>query len=94
MNEYTVPIEDGMRVRHDAKARFTVTSGRRVLEDRLTDVGSLGGALVTAGFVYNRLSYSGGVSWWDPATGQSIARPKVRIRVRAADVLSGGEEEA
>lgn len=88
LKEFTVPIEQGMRVRHDAQARFTVKSGRRVLENRLTPISSIGGAMTTASIIYNRLSYSGGVSWWDPKTGDSIARPTVTIRVRPVDVLT------
>lgn len=89
---YTVPITNGMRVRHDAQARFTVTSGKAVLEDRLTSVEALGGAVAVAGIVYNRLSYSGGVSWWNPTTGDAISRPKIRMRARSQDVLHGDEE--
>jgi len=87
--DFTVHIEDGMRVRHDAQARFTITAGRRVLEDRLMAVESIGGAITVAGITYNRLSMSGGVSWWDPATGQSISKPKYSVRVRPQDVLTG-----
>jgi len=61
MKEYNVPIEDGMFVKHGTQARFTVKSGKTVLEDRLVDVEILGGAYTTAGIVYNRLSMSGGV---------------------------------
>jgi hypothetical protein len=89
MTEYTVPIEDGMRVRHDAKARFTVTAGREVLEDDLTPIETIGGAMTRVSVTYNALTMSGGVSWWNPATGKPISRPKVQIRVRPEDVLTG-----
>lgn len=89
---YTVPITNGMRLRHDAQARFTVTSDKAVLEDRLTGVEALGGAVAVAGYVYNRLTLSGGVSWWNPATGAPISRPKVTMRAQPQDVLHGDEE--
>jgi hypothetical protein len=92
MNAYTVPLEDGMRVKHDAKARFTVRASRAVLEDHLVDVRYLGGAITLAGITYNRLSYSGGVSWWNPSTGRPIAKPKVQVRFRPVDVLTGEQE--
>lgn len=92
LSDHTAPVEDGMRVRHDALARFTVSSGSTVLEDSLTAVDALGGAMTVAGVVYNRLAYSGGVSWWNPATGEAIKRPKVNMRVRPQDVLGDGEE--
>ena len=89
MNDHTVPFEDGMRVRHDARARFTVTAGRTVLQDDLIDVESIGGAITLAGFTYNRLTMSGGVSWWNPATGKPVSRPKIKVRFRPDDVLTG-----
>lgn len=92
MTEYTIHIATGMRVRHDAQARVTVTSGRAILEDRLTSIASIGGAVTAASIVYNALSYSGGVSWWNPATGKPISRPKIALRVRAQDVLTGEQE--
>lgn len=76
-------------MRHDAQARLTITSGRRVLEDRLVEADAIGGAITVASIIYNRLSYSGGVDWCDPSTGASIARPKFKIRFRPTDVLSG-----
>ena len=91
LQKYTQPVEGVMRFRHDAQARFTVKAGRKVLEDRLTSVATIGGALATAGIIYNRLAMSGGVSWWDPSTGESISRPKVQVRVRPEDVLAGDE---
>ena len=90
LSAYTVPIEDRMRVKHGVQARFTVKSGRLTLEDRLNGVDSLGGAMTMAGVIYNRLSYSGGVSWWNPSTGKPLAQaPKVTMRVRPEDVLTG-----
>jgi hypothetical protein len=89
LGAFTVPIENGMRVRHDAQARFTVKAGRKVLEDDLTPIESLGGAITRAGIMYNRLTMSGGVSWWDPSTGQPISKPKYEMRVRPEDVLTG-----
>lgn len=91
MTEFTMPIKDGLRVTHDARARFTVTAGRTVLEDRLIPIEAIGSAMTVAGVFYNRLCMSGGVSWWDPATGKSISRPKVKIRVRPQDVLTGDQ---
>ena len=91
LREYTTPAEDKMRFGHDAQIRFTVTAGRKVLEDRLTSVATIGGAIATAGIIYNRLSMSGGVSWWDPSTGESISRPKIQMRVRSKDVLTGDQ---
>lgn len=91
LREYSTPIEDGMRVRHDAEARFTVSADRTVLEDGLTPVESIGGAMTRASFMYNARSMSGGVSWWDPKTGRPIGRPKVKIRVRPEDVLTGDQ---
>lgn len=91
LRTYTVPFEDGMRVRHTAKARFTVTAGRKVLEDHLVKVEAIGGAITLAGFTYNRLTMSGGVSWWDPTTGKSINRPKIKVRFRPDDVLTGDQ---
>ena len=92
VSEYNTPVHDRMIVKHGAQARITVTSGRTVLEDRLTSAQSIGGAITLAGFTYNRLSMSGGVSWWNPATGRSIKRPKVQVRVRPEDVLSQDPE--
>lgn len=87
---YTTPIEDGMRVRHDAQARFTVKSSRTTLEDRLIEIELIGGAITVASFTYNRLA-GAGVSWWNPATGRPITRPKVTVRLRPEDVLTGDE---
>lgn len=92
MKEYNVPIENGMRVKHSAKARFTVKSGRLVLEDHLTPSETLGGAFTTASFMYNRASMSGGVSWWNPSNGQPITRPKITVRFRKEDILTGDQE--
>jgi hypothetical protein len=86
MKEYNVPITNGMIVKHGSKARFTVKTGRTILEDRLVDVEILGGAFTTACIVYNRLSMSGGVDWWNPATGHSIERPKITMKVRKQDI--------
>lgn len=94
LSEYNVPVEDGMVVKHGAQIRFTVTTGKRVLEDGLTDARYIGGAITRAGFTYNRLSYSGGVDWWDPETGRSIAKPKYTMRVRRQDVRTPEEIEA
>ncbi len=91
LGEYTEPLVDGMRVRHDAQARFTVTSGRVVLQDDLVKVESVGGAITLASFTYNRASYSGGVDWWNPATGKPISRPKIKVRLRPSDVLTGDQ---
>lgn len=93
MNDYTVTLTNGMRVRHDAEARFTVSSGRDVLQDDLIPAEGIGGAMTLAGFTYNRLSYSGGVHWWNPTTGATLSkRPKVRVRFRPEDVLTGEQE--
>lgn len=89
MTEYTQHVTSGIRLRHDAEARFTVTAGRLVLEDDLTPVETIGGAMTRASVMYNQRSMSGGVSWWNPSTGKPIARPKVQIRVRPEDVLTG-----
>lgn len=89
---YTVPVENRMRLRHDAQVRFTVTSSRTTLEDHLISVEGVSGAVTVAGVTYNRAAYSGGVSWWNPETGKPIARPKIRMRVREQDVLSGEQE--
>ena len=89
MTEYSQYIEDGMRVRHDAQARFTVKAGREVLEDGLTPISSIGGAMTRASVMYNARPYSGGASWWNPSTGKPVERPKVQIRVRPEDVLTG-----
>lgn len=89
LSSYTAPFEDGMRLKHNAKARLTVRSKRVVLQDDLIDAVSIGGALTLAGIVYNRASMSGGVSWWNPATGRPISRPKVDLRFRAEDILTG-----
>jgi hypothetical protein len=89
LGEYTEPITDGMRVRHDAQARFTVKAGKTVLEDGLTPIESIGGAMTRAGIQYNARAMSGGVAWWNPATGQPVSRPKVKIRLRPQDVLTG-----
>lgn len=86
---YTQPFEDGMRLKHTAKARLTVRSRTLVLQDDLIDAASIGGALTVAGIVYNRASMSGGVSWWNPATGRPISKPKVDLRFRAEDILTG-----
>lgn len=89
---HTIPVEDGMRVRHDAHARFVVKTGQRVLEDRLVPAELVGGAFTTASFMYNRLSMSGGTSWWDPSTGMPITRPKITVTFRPEDVLAEGQE--
>jgi hypothetical protein len=93
LTDYSVHIESGMRVRHDAQARFTVKSGRNVLEDRLTSITTLGGAVTQASIVYNARCYSGGVAWWNPATGKPLpGAPTVQMRVRPQDVLTGTQE--
>ena len=84
--EYNVPIKNGMIVKHGSKARFTVKSGKTVLQDDLMDVELLGGALTVASITYNRLSMSGGVSWWNPTTGLPIGRPKITMKVRRRDI--------
>ena len=91
MNDYKIYAEDHMRVKHDAKARITVKTGRQVLEDELTDIATVGGAMTRISFMYNRASMSGGVDWWNPANGQSITRPKVSIRLRESDILTDDE---
>lgn len=91
LRAYTAPVESGVRIRHDAKIRLTVTTGRKVLEDRLVLAEAIGGAIAVVGYTYNRLSYSGGVSWWNPATGQPISRPQYKVRVRPSDVLTGDD---
>lgn len=91
LHAFTMPVEDKMRFRHDAQARITVKAGKQMLEDRLTSIETIGGAIAVAGITYNRLSMSGGVSWWNPATGQPITRPKIQIRVRSEDVLTGDQ---
>lgn len=35
--------------------------------------------------MYNRLSVSGGVSWWDPATGKSINGISARVELKHPD---------
>lgn len=89
VSAYTVSLTDGMRVKHDAKARFTVKASRSILEDHLIDVESIGGAMTVAAITYNRLSVSGGVAWWNPSTGRPIRKPKVQVRFRPVDVLTG-----
>ena len=88
---YTKHVTNGMRVRHDAKARFAVKSGNTILEDRLVDAETLGGAVTVASIMYNRSSMSGGTSWWNPETGQPIARPKFQAFFRPEDILKGDE---
>jgi len=88
MKEYTIPIENGMIVKHGSKLRFTIKSGNTILEDDLTDAKSIGGAMTRASFMYNANSYSGGVSWWNPSTGMPITRPKVTIRARKEDIVN------
>lgn len=90
--EYTTFMQDKMRVKHDTLARFTVKTGNIVLEDDLTPVEVVGGALVRAGVMYNALSQSGGVHWYNPATGHSIKRPKISIKLRPQDILTGDQE--
>ena len=46
-------------------------------------------AQISPHFMYNALTMSGGVSWWNPSTGEAISRPKVQIRVRPEDILTG-----
>jgi len=91
--DFTVSVENGMFVKCDAQVRFTVKSGRGTLEDGLTPAATLNGAMTVASFTYNRLSYSGGVDWWNPSTGKPLAQaPKVTMRVRPEDVLTDGQE--
>lgn len=92
MRAYSVFIKNGMRVKHNAKARVTVKSGNQVLEDELTDISIVGGAITRISIMYNRLSMSGGVSWWNPATGMAITRPKISIRTRQEDILTDDQE--
>lgn len=87
---FTTPIEDGMRVRHDAQARLTIRTSRTTLEDRLIEIELLGGAITVAAIIYNKLAGIG-VSWWNPVTGRPISRPKVTVRLRPEDVLTGDE---
>jgi cold shock CspA family protein len=91
VKDYTQVVTDNIRLKHGSQVRFTVTSGRQTLDDRLTDVELVGAAMTTTSFIYNRLSMSGGVSWWNPSTGASIAKPKVQLRVRPQDVLTGDQ---
>lgn len=88
---YSQPMTDRMRVKHGTQARFTVKAGRKVLEDRLIPVQTIGGAMTVAGITYNRLSMSGGLSWWDPSSGKPVSRPKITVRFRAEDVLTGDQ---
>jgi hypothetical protein len=92
MKTYTEPLENGMRVKHDAQARITVRAGKEVLQDELIGVESVGGAMTVASITYNALSVSGGVSWWNPATGKPVSRPKISIRLRPEDILTGDME--
>ncbi len=93
LTDYTVRLDgEGLRVKCDAQARFTVKSGRKTLEDRLTSNQTLGGAYTVACIMYNGLSMSGGASWQHPSDGRPIKRPHVLIRFRPQDVLHGAEE--
>jgi hypothetical protein len=88
MKEYDTLVKNGMIVKYSSKLRVTVKSGNRVLQDDLCEAEHVGGALTVISFTYNRLSYSGGVHWWHPITGESIARPKVSIRARKQDIVT------
>jgi hypothetical protein len=89
---YTVPVEDKMRVKHGAKVRFTLSSGRRTLEDDLYDPYIVIGAITRCAITYNGAAMSGGVSWSDPTTGQKIDKPKYQIRARSEDILVDKQE--
>jgi hypothetical protein len=91
LSEYTVPLDDGMVVKHGSQARLRIKSGNTVLQDELTDVRYLGGAIAQAGIVYNRLCMSGGTSWWNPSTGKSIRKPKYEVLLRPEDIRSAEE---
>lgn len=91
MKEYTIPIYDGIRLKHGSKVRVTVKSRKTVLQDDLHDADSASGAVTLACIVYNRAAMSGGVDWWNPATGRPIARPKLSIKARKTDILKDGE---
>ena len=90
--DYTTSVENGMRVKHDAKARVTVKTGNKILEDDFHDAESLGGAFTVISFKYNRASMSGGVDWWNPSNGYPINRPKIHVRFRPEDILTGDQE--
>jgi len=80
-------------VRHDAELEVVVKSGNTVLERQRVEACSLGGALTVISFMYNRLSMSGGVAWWNPATGESIAKPQVSYTlVNESDILAPGQD--
>lgn len=91
LRTYTVPVRESVRLRHGTQVRLTVTTGRKVLDDYLVEVEHVGGAITLAGYMFNRLSYSGGVDWWNPKTGESITRPQYKVRVRPEDVLTGDQ---
>jgi hypothetical protein len=97
IDEYTTELcdvadaEGRMRVKHGTQCRITVESGGKVLQDYLTGIETMNAAITVAGIMYNRLSMTNGVDWWDPSTGRSIERPHVLRRLRLSDLLTGDQ---
>ena len=79
MSDYTVPAENGMRLRHDAKLRVQILSNNRVLESNLVDADVLAGHITVQSIV---------VPQWHPYA-QNL---KFRIRARREDILTDNQE--
>jgi hypothetical protein len=58
----------------------------------LINAESIAGAFTVASVTYNRASFSGGVDWWNPVNGYPIDRPKIMVRFRPQDILTGDQE--
>ena len=96
-SEYKIDLvkdRDGnVRLKHNAKVRIVLKSGNKILEDSFKDVDRVGGEKTVYSVMYNRLSYSGGVSWWNPATGEPLPKaPSLYYLVREEDILTGDQE--
>ena len=80
MSGYTVPIKDGMRLRHDAKLRSqTIDDAGHVLDSQLIDAAVLAGHMTVQSIVAPQ---------WFPYSG----RLRMRIKARREDILTDNQE--
>jgi len=71
----------------------TFKAGQTVLDETEVDAYLLDAHLTVRSIMYNSLSVSGGVRWWNPATGHAIAKPRYTVDVIDTDAayLEPGE---
>jgi len=77
-----------MRLRHDAVVELILKDVNRILQrDTLSDPRLIGAHITLLSAMYCANPYSGGGQWWNPSTGERLARrPKVHINVISGEL--------